>query len=167
MSEPDKDNCDELWRQLVEAESRFYAAGNLVLTSCRNQLVELIRPALLRPHQTVTALRMAKFLTIEERQSLLPDLLGIACSYHGQTAFARELVLDLPHEWLINNIEASAERLLQYNSYEEYQGLFQIYMELDLTLAKKLTERAARHSDPDIQDASDHFLEALRQEGEL
>ena len=125
MSAVGKHDCNELWRQLVDAEARFYAAGNAVVVSCRNQLVDLIRPALLNPSQTVTALRMVRFLTVEERQSLLSNLLSLACSFHGETAAARELVLALPHEWLIKHIEETAEPLLAYNNYEEYRGLFQ------------------------------------------
>lgn len=53
--------------RLVEAEEKFYAAGNSVLLSCRNHLVELIGPALLKPSELITALGMIKFLTVEER----------------------------------------------------------------------------------------------------
>ena len=161
------DSCDELWRRLVEAETAFYAARGNLFTSCRNELVDLTRSALEIPQQRVTALGVIQLLTVEERQLLLPDLLSIACFNHGQTEFARELVLALPHQWLINNIEEAAEPLLRNNDYEEYQGLFDIYIELDLKLAKKLAQRAANHSDVDIQDSANRFFQALTEKGEL
>lgn len=93
---------------------------------------------------------------------MLRDLLSLACSYSGETGKARELVLSLPHEWLLNNIEASAESLLQYESYEEYWGLLQIYTELDKELGLKLAHRAASHPNEDIRDAGEHYLEILQ-----
>lgn len=41
-----------------------------------------------------------------------------------------------------------------------------IYIELDVELARKLAQRAASHSDIDIQDASNDFFETLRQKDE-
>lgn len=162
MNEPIDDKCDELWRQLVEAENAFYAARGSLFTSCRSKLVDLIRTGLEKPTYRVTALGMVKLLTIEERQQLLPDLLSIACFCHGLTIFARELVLELPREWLLKNIEEAAEPLLGFNDHEEYRGLFQIYLELDLALARKLAQRAANHSDVDIKDAADDFSRVLK-----
>ena len=161
MKDPLANTCEELWRRLVQAEAAFYAARGSLFTTCRNELVELSRLALHTPNQRVTALGIIKLLSIEEQQSLLPDLLSLACFNHGQTAVARELVLALPREWLINRIEEAAEPLLQFDSYEEYLWLFEIYMELDASLARKLAQRAADHSDVDIQDAARHFYQAL------
>lgn len=167
MSNSDKSGCDELWEHLVESEAAFYAARLTLFSSCRNELVDLTRLALGKPNQRVTALGIIKLLTIEEQQLLLADLLSIACFTHGQTAVARELILALPHDWLINNIEEAAEPLLRFNNYEEFQGLFQIYMELDVNLARKLAERAANHPDEDVQDAADHFFQTLKRQNEL
>lgn len=163
MNEFTKDKCDELWLQLVEAEAAFYAARGRLFSSCRNQLVDLLRTALENPSHRVTALGVVKLLTSEERQQLLPDLLSLACCCHGLTVDARELVLELPREWLIKNIEEAAEPLLGFDDYEEYRGLFQIYLELDLTLARKLAERAAIHSDADIKDSADDFFRILKE----
>jgi len=163
MSEHREDSCHELWRRLVDAEWAFYTARAALFVSCRNQLVELTRAALEDPHQRVTALGIAKLLTIEERQSLLQDLLPLACSIHGQTGVAYELVLELPHEWLMQNIENAAERMLRPADYEEYRGLFEIYRELDLRLAKSLAERAANHPDVDIQEAAADFFLILKE----
>ena len=163
MSQSREDNCNELWRRLVLAEAEFYFARAALFSSCRNQLVELIRLALDVPSERVTALGIVKLLSIEERQSLLPDLLSMACFFHGLTGDARELVLELPREWLIRNIEEAAERLLEFNDHEEYRGLFQIYLELDSGLAKKLAERAAGHTDGDIREAGVDFFRALKE----
>ena len=162
MNEFNKDKCDELWRRLVEAESAFYAARASLFSSCRNQLVDLVRKGLENPSHRVTALGLVEVLTIEERQQLLPDLLSLACCCHGLTVDARELVLELPREWLIQNIEQAAEPLLGFDDYEEYRGLFQIYLKLDLTLARKLAKRAANHYDADIKDAADDFSRILK-----
>ncbi len=158
-----EDNCNELWRRLVEAETKFYSARMALVSSCRNQLVDLIKLGLEDPGQRVTALGMVKLLSIEERQSLLADVLSIACCVNGLTGVARELVLELPREWLISNIEEAAEFLLGFNDYEEYRGVFEIYMELDLGMARKLAERAVNHTDEDIRDAGNDFLQMLRE----
>jgi hypothetical protein len=162
MSELRDDGCDKLWRRLVEAETAFYWARHTLFSSCRNKLVELTKEALDDPHQRVTALGIVKLLTVEERQVLLPDVLPLACTIHGQTEFARELVLGLPRQWLIDHIEQAAAPLLGFDDYEEYSGVFQIYLELDTKLARSLAERAAGHSNPDIREAGEHFFEALK-----
>lgn len=162
ISEPG-DRCDELWQRLVDAEWAFYTARARLFSSCRNKLVELTREALKVPQQQVTALGIVKLLMVEERQELLPEVLQLACTVHGQTETASDLVLGLPRQWLLDNIEPAAEPLLRFDDYEEYRGLFQIYLELDLRLAKTLAERAAKHPDVDIQEAADDFFRVLKE----
>ena len=162
MSETVASTCDEKWQSLLEAEFKFYAARMDLFATCREQLVELVRTGLTVPSQRVTALGVAKLLTIEERQDLLGDLLALASWVHGSTVTAREIVLSLPQQWLIDNIEESAEPLLLYNDHEEYRGLFEIYVRLDRRLTEKLADRAVNHTDPDIQEAGADFFNFLR-----
>lgn len=165
MKKLHESNCNDLWRRVVETEGVFHAARAKFFSACRPGLVGLMRLALSVPYERVSALGIIKLLTIEERQLLLPELLSLASFNHGLTAAARDVVLALPHQWLIDHIEEASEPLLQFNNYEEYQGLFKIYIELDVRLANKLAKRASKHPNADIQDAAQHFFEALRLKG--
>ena len=163
MNEMVASTCEEKWQRLLEAEFKFYAARMELFSTCREQLVELVRAGLNVPSQRVTALGVAQLLTIEERQLLLVDLLALASYCHGLTVTARDIVLSLPQQWLIDNIEESAEPLLQYDDHEEYRGLFEVYVRLDRKLTEKLAERAMNHTDPDIQEAGADFFNILRE----
>jgi len=78
---------------------------------------------------------------------------------------ARELILTLPHEWLLANIEEQAEKLLTNNDDEDYRGLFLLYRQLDPRLARKLAERAMASPNPEIKEIGEYFMEMLDKDG--
>ena len=150
----------KLWQAYVQAASAMWSARKELFTES-SSLVEVIRAGLDKPGERAAALEIVGFLKEDERKCLFSELLMIAGSYSGSTGFARDFVLSLPKDWLLANIEEAAERLLRNGTYEEYRALFEIYIRLDRDLAYKLAHRAAKHSDPDIKEAGDDFLQTL------
>jgi hypothetical protein len=67
--------------------------------------VDLVRSGLNAPDMRVTALGIASLLPMEQRQLLLGELLSLACFTHGSTELARNLVLSIPCQWLLANIQ--------------------------------------------------------------
>lgn len=154
-----RESCTELWRRLVDAEKEFISARMDLFARCRAELVELVRRGL--DEDRITALGVASMLSVEELQKLFGDLLSLASFGHGQIQKCRDLIVSLPKEWVLANIERAAEPLLESNEYEEYQRLLELYSELDHDLAVNLALRAAAHADDDIKEAGRHFLEML------
>lgn len=149
-----------LWREYLKAEQERWRVRRELFTNC-SSLVELVRAGLHDPGQRPSALGVAALLEDDERKELFSELLAIAISFSGSTIDARDLILSLPKEWVLANIEAAAEPLLRNGDYGDYRGLFQVYTRLDRSLADKLAHRAAADSDEDIKEAGQDFLENL------
>ena len=156
--QPSEDDL-ALWQEYLEAEQERLRLRRELFTNC-SSLVELVRAGLHAPTQRISALGIARFLEEDERKELFPDLLALASYFHGGMGYARDLVLSLPKEWLLANIEEAAEPLFGYG-YEEYRGLAEVYIQLDRDLAYKLAHRAAADSDEDIKEAGQDLLERL------
>lgn len=149
------------WRTFIDAANIFTMARHELFVHGRSSLVELIRAGLDRPGERPYALDLVPLLKEEERKQLFPDLVSLAGSYDSSMGIARNLILELPRQWVLEIVEETSEPLLRDGTYEEYRGLLQLYLELDQSLTYKLARRAAEHSDPDIKEAGDDFLEEL------
>lgn len=161
MNQPPSKEDWALWKKYIEAANAMYnARRDLFLKSA--SLVELFRSGLHDPVTRPYTLELVSFLKDEDRKELFADLLGLASFCSGATKAARELILGLPREWVVANIEETAEPLLRDGTYEEYGSILELYSELDQSLAYKLARRAAEHTDPDIIEAGQDFLEKLR-----
>ncbi len=152
----DVDIDQELWQHFVKAEQSFFAARTRLTQS--PSAVALIRAGLARPSERAAALAAAALLPTGKKQELFGDLLALASFAHGRIGVARDIILSLPHDWLLENIERYAEPLLAYDDYEEYRRLLELYSLIDHDLTLKLARRAAAHSDADIKGAGEDFL---------
>lgn len=159
-SEPSRPEA--LWRNLVEAHRAFIEA-RMALLANSDLVVDLVRAALDRPSERSLAIDVARCLSEDDRKKLLPDLLQLSCYAHGLYAHsladeATELLMSLPREWLIENIESHAEHILRDATYEEYRMLIRIYDRLSPAIAERLAERALQSEDDDIKEAGDDYL---------
>jgi len=110
MTEPIDAHDRELWNRVVETERAFMNARALLLANARD-IVGLVHEAI--RSQRHTALAVAKCLRPQQLQELLSDLLELASFLHGQTAYAVDLILTMPREWVLSNIENYATRILE------------------------------------------------------
>jgi hypothetical protein len=164
-----REDADEqaLWARLVESDTAFYKARIELFKNRRELLQEsrnitkLVRDGLGKPTERVAALGVAKLLPKAQLKNLLPDLLSLASFSHGLTGSARELILSLPREWTVANIETLAEPILQQGAYEEYQRILELYSALDPALVRSLAQRAIEHADPEVVDVGKDFLASL------
>ena len=119
-----------LWRNYVDAEHKFISTRMKLFKESRS-LVELIRAGLSNPIERTAAINVAGQLGLEQLQQLFNELLELASFSHGQTANIHRLILSLPHDWLLSNIEAYAEPILRNGTYEEYRGFLTLYNQID------------------------------------
>lgn len=162
MTKKISEDCLALWRQLVEAEKAFYSARMELFSKCRDSLVELIQNRL--NIDRVTAINLVPLLTVDERKLLFDDILSLASFGHGLIGSVRDVILSMPSDWLLANIEKSAEPLLGLNDLEVYGRLLEFFVEIDRDLALRLARRAAAHADGDIREAGEHFIDILESE---
>ena len=160
MNQPPEEDIAR-WQTFIDAANAFTMARRDLFVDGRSSLVELIRAGLDQPGERYYAIDLVSLLKEEERKQLFSDLLSLAGSYDSSMGIARNLILELPRQWVLEIVEEKAEPLLRDGTYEEYRGILQLYLELDQSLTYKLARRAAEHSDPDIKEAGEDFLETL------
>lgn len=160
FQEQPRENNTELWHKVFENEIDYIQSRQDFLKNCTNR-TELINKALHNPTERGTALRLIEYLNLEERQSLFDNLVDLASVSHSDIELCRKAILSLPKTWLLANIEKSAEPILQDGTDEEYRRLLELYLDIDRTLAQRLTMRALQHDDPDIREVGEDFQNYL------
>ena len=154
----------DLWERLASA-FREYSKALREFFSERVDRVALIRQAL-RTDDWYVALDVASYLKEEDHKQLF-DLWVSGASYQKSVHIYRKFILSLPREWVLERIEAEAERHLSEGGLEEYRRLLELYLLLDEELTRKLAQRALAHSDPDVIEAGQDFIEILGDEDRI
>jgi hypothetical protein len=150
-----------LWQEFYDAYYVLYNAKDRIRVESTN-LAELFRHLVVTRASLPPTFELAELLTQEELKQVFEEVLSRATAQHiGQPGFEK-LVLSLPREWLIDNIEKYAEPVIQeFEDFEVYMYLLSIYRKIDPGLTRRLAERAAAHSDPDVRDRGIDFLDML------
>ncbi|HEY9650961.1 MAG TPA: hypothetical protein V6C95_09880 [Coleofasciculaceae cyanobacterium] len=161
FQEQPRENDTGLWHKVFENEIAYIQARQDFLNNC-NDRIGLFKKALNNPSERGTALRLLEYLNLEERQSLFDELIDLASVSHSDIELCRKAILALPTNWLLANIEKSAEPLLEDGTDEEYRRLLELYIDIDRDLTQKLAIRALQHDDPDIREVGEDFQNYLQ-----
>ena len=154
-----------LWQHLIEARLAFSRAFREFFAEGVDR-VGVLREAL-RGRERGTGLYIAPYLTPTERRQLFPEWVFLASWAHGAVQVARDMIVSLPRDWVLANIEGEAEPLLREGTYDEYRRFLELYELLDRSLTLRLAHRAAAHADPDIREAGEDFLKRLNPDDEF
>ncbi len=73
----------------------------------------------------------------------------------------RDIILSLPRDWLLANIEESIEGQLQYFDSFDYWQIAGFCADIDKNLTLRLARRAAGHSDVEIKETGEDYIEKL------
>lgn len=150
-----------LWQELVDQAHAYQQANQAFFQNCQDRLA-IIKKALHHPTQRKTALDFCGYLTLEERQSLLDDLVELASVGHSDIEQVRQIILSLPQDWLLNNIENSANQVLEKATDEEYRRLLELYVKIHISITRKLIKQALNSDDPDIHEVGQDFDDYLK-----
>ena len=155
------DNDLSLWKKLQCSEEKFYSDRSEFLQKCQNK-IPTIRKALKNPGDRSTALHLLLYLDTFERLPFFDDLVNLASTAHSDIQTVREVLLSLPKEFLLANIEKSAEPILNNADpnyqHEEYRRLLELYREIDPDLTQRLATRALKSDIEDIREAGEDFF---------
>ncbi len=149
----------ELWDQVSKSYKAFSLALMKFLASDVDR-VEIMKKELLG-HDRPTAIYLLRFLSQEELLQLFNELVYLSSFSHGSIEVIRQIILSLPRDWVLSNIEQVAEPILEHGSYEEYRRLMELYLKLDRNLTVELAHRATKKEDSDIKEAGQDFLALL------
>jgi hypothetical protein len=149
------DEDENLWRQFVVACNSYVEASNAIVKSPR--CVSILQKALRTDFRY--ALRLVRILSQEQKRALFPEWVYLASFGHGAITTAREAILSLPRDWVLERIDIVAEPYLQQGTYDEYRRFLELYRDLDPDRMRTLAHRALQSADPDIREAGEDFLE--------
>jgi hypothetical protein len=149
------------WNQVFLSEMTYIKERQNFLNTCKNK-IEIIRQALQKPTERGTALRLLEYFNLEEIKILFNNLVELASVAHSDIELCRKVILLLPKDWLLENIEKSAELILNQGTDEEYRRLLELYLEIDLNLTRKLAEKALENDDDDIVEVGEDFRDYLQ-----
>ena len=148
-----------LWLRLTRTELEFFEARKAFLEH-RGDSVRELDEALNDPAQRGTALRLLRYLPIEARHVLFPQLVHLASFSHGDVVLVRSLISELGPEWLQEHLSTQVRRITSRPdvSYEEYRRLAELLSEVDLGLLQELALQAKSNADPDVREVGEEYL---------
>lgn len=150
-------NDMNVWKRITTHHSALQLALMEFLSSNLDR-VQIIQSAL-HNGEIAPVLYVAQFMSESEKKQLFAQWVDLASQAHRYIAQVRKIIHSLPQEWVIANIEAIAEPILQHGTEDEYRRMLEIYRELDGALTRRLATRATQHQDSEIREAGFDFLE--------
>jgi len=152
---------EALVERLLWTYRDYQSVRRVFFTTYEQNLLQVVRSLLKKPSYTTLGLELSLHLSLEDQKSLLTDFLQIASYQSRDIQLSRSVILALPRDWLIENVEKNSESLLAVGTDEEYGRLLELFSLLDGPLAHRLAQRAAAHSNPHIREVGQDFLERL------
>ncbi len=146
----------ELWGRL-KCAFRDYVVQRIDFMK-NPSAISLIQKAFGVPEDRALAIELVSLYPNEDRIVFFRQLISMASYVNGFTEECRDLILDLPRDWVMGNIEFEIEKILIDGGYEEYRCLLELCYKLDKNLMTMLARRALDSSDEDIKEAGEDFL---------
>lgn len=150
------------WARLLEVRKEYHSLLGSMLATDRRKVVELTNESLLKPDERYVALSVAQSFTSDELKSIFKNLVSTASWAHAHTQTARDLVLKIPRDWVLQNIQPVIDPILQTNDPDEFRRMMELAWELDHKLLIDICQQAAHHPNPEIREAGEDFRERLR-----
>ncbi|NTX25848.1 hypothetical protein HT746_01570 [Burkholderia pyrrocinia] len=151
-----KDKENDSWKKLKEAFHVYVKLrGGFVK---KTSAVSFVKRAFSVPEERAMAIDLVSSYPESERVVFFKQLILMSSYVNGFTEECRNLILELPRDWVMKNIEAEIDGVLDNGGYEEYRCLLELCCELDRDLMIKFAKRALDSSDEDIRDAGADFL---------
>lgn len=154
---------ENIWKSLIKAEND-YEQARWYFFKHSYSVLSTLRKALHIPQERGTALRLIKYINIKDHKALLNDLVELASVGHSDIQLVRDVILSLPKEWLIENIETPISKVLNNGGDEEYRRLIELCISIDNSLVEKLSKQALEHSNEDVREVGKDFQEFLNKQ---
>jgi hypothetical protein len=151
------DHDQQLWNRLIALSNEHMAAELSFLQESQSPL-ERIRAGLNGSVLEIFAsLSLLSRMEPADRMKLLPELLW-KCQSVKFGRSARHVVLSLPTEWLIANIEAANSTNLVHADNVGIGLLLGLYEQIAPDLALRLAEFAVASEDYDIREVGEDYI---------
>lgn len=156
-------DAQKAWEELTASYQRRTAAAiefSKLKRSFLDQGVDLVDllSQVDGPKYRGIVLEIAGELDVDGLKRFFPRLIGLASTVHGGIQTARNLILRIPKDWLLENIERYADPLIEESCEDDYRRFLELYDQIDEGLTRRLAERALCDKDPGVREAGQDFL---------
>lgn len=145
-----------LWESVCRSEAEFVSSRMRFVQEAKD-LEACLRGALAKPSQRGVALRLLLGLDVEVKKALFSDLVNLLSVAHSDITLAKQVVLQIPSEWVIEEIGDPVSTLLESGGGEEYLRIGEFLAELDKSLLIEHLRRASSHNDSAVRDIVEFF----------
>jgi hypothetical protein len=149
------------WDRLIEVRNEYHSILGNMLASDRSTVVEFVNESLLKPNERYVALAVAESFTPDELKNIFKNLVLTASWAHAHTMTARNLVLKIPCEWVLQHIETVMEPILATGEPDEFRRMMELAWKIDRALLLRICKRAVIHPNSEIREAGEDFIEKL------
>ena len=146
----------KLWNALIKSESNYKVARWELFKHC-SSVIGVIKKSLHISYERESALRLVEYLSDKDYPHILDDLIEVASVGHSDIELCRKVILALPREWLLSNIEESLYRTLSQGEEEKYRRLMELCILLSNSLVEKLINKALLHPDENVKQVGRDF----------
>lgn len=127
------------------------------------ELVSLLRSRLGRLPQRGYAIKRMLDLPEQSRRELINDVLGYTVFQNGWTHEARDVVLSVSREWLIDSFDVLAGPILNPKTMDDFAiadigGLLSFWEDIDPQMTKTVARRLTTHSNAELRELGEEFL---------
>lgn len=147
-----------MWHQLVENHLKFSQSLKEFFAKDVDR-VTLIRNAMQRG-ELASSFYVLEYMQTSEVVQLFEELVKFSTA-HGYAGTARKIILSLPREWVLSNIEFAIEPLLAEGIGDDYRRILELLIDLDHELTMKCVQKAISHPDKEIQEVGQDFKEII------
>ena len=152
ISSPDKD-----WKDFLKSENTYFAARQKFAQNANINKMSLVRAALHKATERGCALRYLISVGDIDCNYLLNELLEIASLSSPNIQMARDLILRVDKNIVINGIELKLNDAFLSNDDEVIRRLAELSILIDMNLFKNLVSRALENSNSDIKEIGEDF----------
>lgn len=153
------DNEKSVWDRL-SASYLIYAQALKDFFTQDVDRISLMKDSLIGQDRII-AIHLLQYLAPSEHLQLFNELVYLSSFSHGSIEAVRQVILSMPRDWVLANIEQSVEPLLKNGTYDEYRRLLELFVELDPEITLNLAQRAKKHEDSDIREVGIDFIHKL------
>ena len=154
-------DCGQLWEEFVKLANEIEKTRVKLLNSCSSEVSNFMQSAFQDPAKCGAAFELIHWLPPNMREQFLAQLVESASFGNKYSTEARNIILELPRGWTINNIQSIYDRILRRESadVEEFGLMLSLAKELDKDLAQDIAVRATKHRNPTVQEIGTEYLE--------
>jgi hypothetical protein len=151
---------ERIWQSLVAATEAYSSSSRAFLEEATDRVGLLRRSLGGNVVNVILALASLPYVPLSDRLELF-DLIIEKCTVQKYASLAKRLVLSLPRDWVIANIENATKPLLGQFDHIDYLLLLDLYASLDKHLAIKLAHAAAAHPNIEVRDVGEQYITQL------